>query len=153
MLRITARGSNTYAFLAPFVCESSTVHLLHGKFSREGAHSPGAILEAQEVLKRRRTDLGNSKLCSLTAHNSSFYGRGQEPLEQIVADATLCRAPMTRRSRERVARSTATCPFRSQGVRPHIVVDPPSMSAFAITREARSTRGESLAARAFGLIR
>jgi len=60
--RITARGSNTYAFLAPFVCES-TVHLLHGKFSRDGAHLPGAIVEAQEVLKRRRTDLGNSKLC------------------------------------------------------------------------------------------
>jgi hypothetical protein len=60
--RITARGSNTYAFLAPFVCES-TVDLLHGKFSRDGAHSPGAIFEAQEVLKRRRTDLGNSKLC------------------------------------------------------------------------------------------
>jgi lysozyme family protein len=48
--------------LAPFVCES-TVHLLQGKFSRDGAHSPGAILEAQEVLKRRRPDLGNSKLC------------------------------------------------------------------------------------------
>ncbi|HTW80542.1 MAG TPA: hypothetical protein VME23_13435 [Terracidiphilus sp.] len=60
--RITARGSNICAFLAPFVCES-TVHLLQGMFSRDGAHSPGAIFEAQEVLKRRRPDLGNSKLC------------------------------------------------------------------------------------------
>jgi len=59
---ITARGSNIYAFLAPFVCESD-VHPLQGKFSRDGAHLPGAILEAQEVLKRRRSDLGNSKLC------------------------------------------------------------------------------------------
>jgi len=59
---ITARGSNNYAFLAPFVRES-TVHLLQGKFSRDGAHSPGAIFEEQEVLKRRRSDLGNSKLC------------------------------------------------------------------------------------------
>jgi len=60
--RLTARGSNTYAFLALFVCEN-TVHLLQGKFSRDRAHSPGAILEAQEVLKRRRMDLGNSRLC------------------------------------------------------------------------------------------
>jgi len=60
--RITARGSNTYVFLAALVCEN-TVHLLQGKFSRDSAHSPGAIFEAQEVLKRRRPDLGNSKLC------------------------------------------------------------------------------------------
>jgi hypothetical protein len=58
----TARGRNIYAFLGPLVCES-TVHLLQGKFSRDGAHSSGAIFEAQEVLKRRRPDLGNSKLC------------------------------------------------------------------------------------------
>jgi hypothetical protein len=59
---ITARGNVIYAFLAPLVCEGN-VHLLQGKVSRGGAHSSGAILEAQEVLKRRRPDLGNSKLC------------------------------------------------------------------------------------------
>jgi len=60
---ITARGSNIHAFLAPFVCESA-VHLLQGKFSRDGTHSRGAIFEAQEVLKRHRPDLSNSKLVS-----------------------------------------------------------------------------------------
>jgi hypothetical protein len=60
--RITARGSNTYAFLGPLFCES-TVHPLQGKFSRDGAHLPGAIFEEQEVWKRRRPDLGNAEPC------------------------------------------------------------------------------------------
>ena len=47
--RIIARGRDIYAFSAPLVCEV-TERLLAGKFSDAGAHVPGAILDAKDVL-------------------------------------------------------------------------------------------------------
>jgi len=41
------------------------VHLPQGKFSRDGAHSPGAIFEAQEVFKRRHP--GSRQLDTVSA--------------------------------------------------------------------------------------
>ncbi len=47
--RIIARGRDIYAFSAPLVCEVAE-RLLEGKFSNFGAHAPGAILDAKDVL-------------------------------------------------------------------------------------------------------
>lgn len=47
--RIIARGRDIYAFSAPLICEVTT-RLLDGKNVRIGAHAPGAIFEAQEIL-------------------------------------------------------------------------------------------------------
>jgi short subunit dehydrogenase-like uncharacterized protein len=47
--RIIARGRDIYAFSAPLVCEVAE-RLLEGKFSSPGAHAPGAILDAKDVL-------------------------------------------------------------------------------------------------------
>jgi Saccharopine dehydrogenase NADP binding domain len=53
--RITARGHDIYAFSAPLICEV-TGRLLEGKFSSVGAHPPGAIFDAQEVLSALTPD-------------------------------------------------------------------------------------------------
>ena len=47
--RIVARGRDIYAFSAPLVCEVAE-RLLEGKFSSAGAHAPGAVLDARDVL-------------------------------------------------------------------------------------------------------
>jgi short subunit dehydrogenase-like uncharacterized protein len=47
--RIIAKGRDIYAFTAPLVCEVAE-RLLKGKFSNTGAHAPGAILDAKDVL-------------------------------------------------------------------------------------------------------
>lgn len=47
--RISASGRDIYAFSAPLVCEVAE-RLLKGKFSHAGAHAPGAILDAKDVL-------------------------------------------------------------------------------------------------------
>ncbi|HTT84190.1 MAG TPA: saccharopine dehydrogenase NADP-binding domain-containing protein [Rhizomicrobium sp.] len=47
--RATARGRDIYAFTAPLVCEVAE-RLLNGRFSHPGAHPPGAILDARDVL-------------------------------------------------------------------------------------------------------
>ena len=46
---IVARGRDIYAFTAPLVCEA-TERLLKGQFRNPGAHAPGAILDAKDVL-------------------------------------------------------------------------------------------------------
>jgi hypothetical protein len=46
---IIAKGRDIYAFSAPLVCEAAE-RLLEGKFSNTGAHPPGAILDAKDVL-------------------------------------------------------------------------------------------------------
>jgi hypothetical protein len=48
--RVVARGRDIYAFSAPLVCEVAE-RLLEGKFSNAGAHAPGAILDAKDVLE------------------------------------------------------------------------------------------------------
>ena len=48
--RIVARGRDIYAFTAPLVCEVAE-RLLEGKFKSAGAHAPGAILDAKDVLE------------------------------------------------------------------------------------------------------
>ncbi len=53
--RITARGQDIYAFSAPLVCEVAA-RLLDGSCSDVGAHPPGAILNAQEVLSALTPD-------------------------------------------------------------------------------------------------
>ena len=47
--RIIAKGRDIYAFTAPLVCEVAE-RLLEGKFSDTGAHAPGAILDAKDIL-------------------------------------------------------------------------------------------------------
>ena len=47
--RVLARGRDIYAFTAPLVCEVAE-RLLEGKFRSAGAHAPGAILDARDVL-------------------------------------------------------------------------------------------------------
>jgi Saccharopine dehydrogenase NADP binding domain len=47
--RIIAKGRDIYAFSAPLVCEVAE-RLVKGKFSNTGAHAPGAILDAKDVL-------------------------------------------------------------------------------------------------------
>jgi short subunit dehydrogenase-like uncharacterized protein len=47
--RIMAKGRDIYAFSAPLVCEVAE-RLVKGKFSSTGAHAPGAILDAKDVL-------------------------------------------------------------------------------------------------------
>jgi len=47
--RAAARGRDIYAFSAPLVCEVAE-RLLKGEFTRAGAHAPGAILDARNVL-------------------------------------------------------------------------------------------------------
>lgn len=46
---IIAKGRDIYAFSAPLVCEVAE-RLLEGEFSNTGAHAPGAILDAKDVL-------------------------------------------------------------------------------------------------------
>ena len=48
--RVVARGRDIYAFTAPLVCEVAE-RLLRGNFSNAGAHAPGAILDAKDVLE------------------------------------------------------------------------------------------------------
>jgi hypothetical protein len=48
--RAVARGRDIYAFSAPLVCEVAE-RLLRGNFSNAGAHAPGAILDAKDVLE------------------------------------------------------------------------------------------------------
>ncbi|HWE07637.1 MAG TPA: saccharopine dehydrogenase NADP-binding domain-containing protein [Rhizomicrobium sp.] len=48
--RAVARGRDIYAFSAPLVCEVAE-RLLKGQFSNAGAHAPGAILDARDVLE------------------------------------------------------------------------------------------------------
>jgi short subunit dehydrogenase-like uncharacterized protein len=48
--RVVARGRDIYAFSAPLVCEVAE-RLLRGNFSNAGAHAPGAILDAKDVLE------------------------------------------------------------------------------------------------------
>ncbi len=47
--RIVARGRDIYAFSAPLVCEVAE-RLLKGEVKDAGAHAPGAILDAKDVL-------------------------------------------------------------------------------------------------------
>jgi hypothetical protein len=47
--RIIAKGRDIYAFSAPLICEVAE-RLLEGKFRNTGAHAPGAILDAKDVL-------------------------------------------------------------------------------------------------------
>ena len=47
--RIIANGADTYAFTAPLVCEV-VERLLEGRFSAAGAHTPGEIFDARDVL-------------------------------------------------------------------------------------------------------
>lgn len=46
----TARGRDIYAFTAPFVCEAAE-QLVQGRVHRPGAHPPGAIFAAADVLR------------------------------------------------------------------------------------------------------
>ena len=47
--RATARGIDAYAFTAPLVCEVTT-RLLDGRLRENGAHAPGEILDATDLL-------------------------------------------------------------------------------------------------------
>jgi hypothetical protein len=53
--RITAQGRDIYAFSAPLVCEVAAC-LLEGKFSSTGAHPPGAIFDALQILSALTPD-------------------------------------------------------------------------------------------------
>jgi short subunit dehydrogenase-like uncharacterized protein len=53
--RAIARGRDIYAFSAPLVCEVAE-RLLRGQFSEAGAHAPGAILDAKDVLEALSPD-------------------------------------------------------------------------------------------------
>ena len=53
--RAIARGRDTYAFTAPLVCEVAE-RLFEGKFDDVGAHAPGEILAAKDVLAALRPD-------------------------------------------------------------------------------------------------
>jgi short subunit dehydrogenase-like uncharacterized protein len=53
--RTVARGQDIYAFTAPLVCEV-VERLLGQQFSRAGAHAPGEILNAEEVLTALQPD-------------------------------------------------------------------------------------------------
>lgn len=50
-----AQGRDIYAFTAPLVCEVAE-RLLSGKFRDAGAHAPGAILDARDVLEALAPD-------------------------------------------------------------------------------------------------
>ncbi|WP_085026331.1 saccharopine dehydrogenase NADP-binding domain-containing protein [Ensifer aridi] len=53
--RIIARGQDIYAFTAPLVCEV-VERLIRQQFSRAGAHAPGEILDAHEILTALQPD-------------------------------------------------------------------------------------------------
>ncbi|WFU50283.1 saccharopine dehydrogenase NADP-binding domain-containing protein [Sinorhizobium terangae] len=53
--RTVARGQDIYAFTAPLVCEV-VERLLGRQFSHAGAHAPGEILNAEEVLTALQPD-------------------------------------------------------------------------------------------------
>ncbi|MQW88235.1 saccharopine dehydrogenase NADP-binding domain-containing protein [Sinorhizobium saheli] len=53
--RAVARGQDIYAFTAPLVCEV-VQRLLDQQFSHAGAHAPGEILDAEEVLAALQPD-------------------------------------------------------------------------------------------------
>ena len=53
--RAVARGRDIYAFSAPLVCEVVERLLAHG-FAHSGAHAPGAILNAHDVLAALQPD-------------------------------------------------------------------------------------------------
>lgn len=53
--RAVARGQDIYAFSAPLVCEV-VERLLGQKFNCVGAHAPGAVLNAEEVLAALQPD-------------------------------------------------------------------------------------------------
>jgi hypothetical protein len=47
--RATVRGRDIYAISAPLVCEA-VERLLVGKFNATGAHAPGEIFDAGDIL-------------------------------------------------------------------------------------------------------
>jgi short subunit dehydrogenase-like uncharacterized protein len=53
--RATVQGRDIYAISAPLICEA-TERLLAGRFSSPGAHAPGEIFNAGEVLTTLRND-------------------------------------------------------------------------------------------------
>ncbi|QIG50458.1 NAD(P)H-binding protein [Nordella sp. HKS 07] len=53
--RVIAKGRDIYAFSAPLICEVAE-RLLRPDFAHAGAHAPGAILDAHDVLSALRPD-------------------------------------------------------------------------------------------------
>jgi uncharacterized protein YbjT (DUF2867 family) len=62
--RIIGRGRDIYAFTAPLVCEV-TERLLKGLFLEAGAHAPGAIFDAKDVLAALAPDHLTFEITSL----------------------------------------------------------------------------------------